>query len=66
MAAYRGSTFVFAKLPRWQRELHAWKSDSHRVVRITMPERVSRELSLLREHMRPLGFAGMCRSAQDA
>jgi hypothetical protein len=58
-----GQKFLFAKLPLWQRELHAWKSDSHRVLRVTMPLRVSRELSLLREDRRPLGFAGMCKGS---
>lgn len=36
------------KAPRWMKELHAWQSGRAKIV-ITMPERVSPELSLLRE-----------------
>jgi hypothetical protein len=49
----------YEKWPLWLRELHAWRSDSRRVVVITVPRRVSRELSLLREHMVPCGFSGL-------
>jgi hypothetical protein len=53
----RGSDF--ARLPLWLRELHAWKSNSHRVDVVTMPTRVSRALSLLHEDLVPRGLAAL-------
>ena len=53
----------WANMPRWRKELHAWISGRHEA-RVTLPDKVSPELSLLRKRI-SYGLEGLFKRAQE-
>jgi hypothetical protein len=53
-----GARLWWATAPLWRRELHAWTSSPH-PVRITLPCKVDRSLSLLIEDLLPHGLEAL-------